>query len=101
MVMGTFDYLMIIMKALLMLMSSPPTASSFLIVALGLGRPSWKDSSLFHPTGHLKITTYKGLMSAKEAQLRQKRTLEGTLLGNVQTTIAKGIFLILKNVQLR
>lgn len=39
---------------LLILTSSPPTASSFLVFALGLELPSWKDSSLFHPIGDLK-----------------------------------------------
>lgn len=39
---------------LLILTSSPPTASSFLIFALGLELPSWKDSSLFHSIGDLK-----------------------------------------------
>lgn len=38
---------------LLILTSSPPTASSFLVFALGLELPSWKDSSLFHPIGDL------------------------------------------------
>lgn len=76
------------------LMSSPPTASSFLIFALGLELPSLKDSLLFHPTGDLK-TIFGQKSKGVNVKVSEKEVSFGVESRLLLTTISTEIFTIL------